>query len=438
MRRFALEKLEQWKGRKDRKPLLVRGARQVGKTWLMKAFGQKAFARTAYINFDNNAAMRAVFDGDYDVRRLLAAFQIECGFKINSADTLIILDEIQEVPKALASLKYFCENAPEYAIVAAGSLLGLADRQGTGFPVGKVMFLDLYPMSFSEFLLATGNEALLDALKGGDWQLITAMKTKYVDLLRQYFFVGGMPEAVGRFAATEDFAAVREVQERLLIAYENDFSKHAPAEIVPRIRLVWNSIPAQLAKENRKFFYGSLKTGARAKDFELAIQWLCDAGLVYRIERVSKPEMPLASYAGGGFKLYTADVGLLAAKSGLDVRTLLEGSRIFTEFKGALTEQFVQQQMRAELSVTPFYWSADRGDAEIDLLFQQGSKIIPVEVKAAENLKAKSLVVYRDKFQPSVSVRVSMSDYRDEGWLINCPLYAVGEMVKIMAGKKQH
>ncbi len=436
MRRFALEKLEQWKGRKDRKPLLIRGARQVGKTWLMKTFGQKAFAKTAYINFDNNAAMRAVFDGDYDVRRLFAAFQIECGFKINSADTLIILDEIQEVPKALASLKYFCENAPEYTILAAGSLLGVADRQGTGFPVGKVMFLDLYPMSFSEFLLATGNEALQDTLKGGDWPLITAMKTKYVDLLRQYYFVGGMPEAVGQFAETGDFAAVREIQERLLIAYENDFSKHAPTEIVPRIRLVWNSIPAQLAKANRKFFYGSLKTGARAKDFELAIQWLYDAGLVYRIERVSKPKMPLASYANGGFKLYTVDVGLLAAKSGLDVRTLLEGSRVFTEFKGALTEQFVQQQMRAELSATPFYWSAERGDAEIDLLFQQGLKIIPVEVKAAENLKAKSLAVYRDRFQPAVSVRVSMSDYRDEGWLINCPLYAVGQIEKMVADVK--
>ena len=437
MRRFALEKMEQWRGRKDRKPLLVRGARQVGKTWLMKAFGQKAFAKTAYINFDNNAAMRAVFDGDYDVRRLLAAFQIECGLKIDAADTLIILDEIQEVPKALASLKYFCENAPEYAIVAAGSLLGLADRQGTGFPVGKVMFLDLYPMSFSEFLLATGKEALLETLKGGDWPLVAAMKTKYADLLRQYYFVGGFPEAVGQFAEAGDFAAVRETQAQLLLAYESDFSKHAPAEIVPRIRMVWNSIPSQLAKENRKFFYGSLKTGARAKDFELAIQWLSDAGLVYRIERVSKPEMPLTSYASGGFKLYLADVGLLAAKSGLGARTLLEGCRVFTEFKGSLTEQFVQQQMRAELSVTPFYWSAERGDAEVDLLYQHGAKIIPIEVKAAENLKAKSLAVYRDRFQPPVSFRVSMSDYRDEGWLVNCPLYAVGQMENMVAGEKR-
>ncbi len=428
MKRHALERLTRWKDDPERKPLIVRGARQVGKTWLMKEFGKTAFRNVAYVNFDNNEAMRSVFEGDFNIPRLISALQIECGCAIKPSATIIIFDEIQESPRALTSLKYFCENAPEYAVIAAGSTLGVALHQGTSFPVGKVEFLDLYPMSFSEFLAATGNERLAEVLAGGDWTLVTALKSKYIELLRQYYFIGGMPEAVQSFVRHDDFAKVRNIQVRLLDAYDHDFSKHAPADVVPRIRMVWNSIPSQLARENRKFLYGSLRAGARAKEFELAIQWLRDSGLVHQVERVTKPGMPLSAHASNGFKLYMLDVGLLGAKSGLDARTLLEGSRIFSEFKGSLTEQYVQQQLRAELSISPHYWSAERGDAEIDFLFQNGMDVIPVEVKAAENLRAKSLAAYHAKFSPSVSVRVSMSDYRRESWLVNVPLYAIGQM----------
>ncbi|MFA5206058.1 MAG: DUF4143 domain-containing protein, partial [Lentisphaeria bacterium] len=299
---------------------------------------------------------------------------------------------------------------------------------GTNFPVGKVEFLDLHPMSFSEFLAATGNERLAELLVEGDWMLITSFKAKYLELLRHYYFTGGMPEAVQSFVRQGDFSRVRRIQQQLLDAYDNDFSKHAPVEAVPRIRMVWNSIPGQLARENRKFIYGSLRAGARAKEFELAIQWLRDCGLVHPVERITKPDMPLSAYAAHGFKLFMVDVGLLGAKSGLDPKTLLDGSRVFSEFKGALTEQYVQQQLRAELAISPHYWSAERGDAEVDFVFQNGMNVIPLEVKAAENLRAKSLAAYRDKFSPAVSVRTSMSDYRREPWLVNLPLYAIGQL----------
>lgn len=432
MRRAAMRKLMEWKAHPGRKPLLVRGARQVGKTWLMKAFGSEAFERTAYINFDNNVAMRAVLEGDYDLRRLLGAFQIESGVHIEPGKTLIILDEIQEAPRALTALKYFCEQAPEYAMVAAGSLLGVATHQGSGFPVGKVMFLDLEPMSFTEFLLASGNDALVEVLQARDWTLLGTLREKYRTLFRYYCFIGGMPEAVAAYVQTGDLTEVRAIQLRLLTAYEQDFSKHAPPLVVPRIRMVWQAIPAQLARENRKFLYGSLRDGARAKDFEMAIQWLCDAGLVHRVERVEKPDLPLAAYPRGGFKLFLADVGLLAAQSGLEVRTLLEGSRIFTEFKGALAEQVVQQQLRAESGIRPHYWSAERGDAEVDFLFEHDMRVVPVEVKAAENLKSKSLAAFRAKFQPPVSVRLSMSDFRRESWMVNLPLYAISQLLPVL------
>ena len=428
MKRSAIEQLTAWKASKNRKPLVIRGARQVGKTWLMKEFGKKEFKNFVYINFDSNPDMANLFEGSLQISRLIAGLQIYSGQKITT-DTLLIFDEIQEVPRALSSLKYFCEDAPEYAVIAAGSLLGVAMHKGTSFPVGKVDFMDLYPLSFTEFLRATDNENLADLLKSVDWQLITTFKNKYIELLRYYYYVGGMPEAVQTFIDANDLNAVRKVQQNILTAYEQDFSKHAPPESVPRIRMVWQSIPSQLAKENRRFVYGALRKGARAKDFELAIQWLKDCGLVQQIIRLSKPSLPLPAYADEGFKMFLSDVGLLGAMSGLDAKTLLQGNKFFSEFKGALTEQYVAQELRSELNLTPCYWSAEHATAEVDFVFQYQSGIYPVEVKAEENLKAKSLKVYSDKYSPEIAVRTSMSDYRHDDWLLNLPLYGISQIL---------
>lgn len=428
MKRTAIAQLTAWKNSQNRKPLVIRGARQVGKTWLMKEFGKTEFKNFVYINFDSNPDMANLFEGSLQISRLIAGLQIYSGQKITT-DTLLIFDEIQEVPRALSSLKYFCEEAPEYAVISAGSLLGVAMHKGTSFPVGKVDFLDLFPLSFTEFLNATGNESLVDLLKSGDWQLITTFKNKYIELLRYYYFIGGMPEAVQTFIDENDFNAVRKVQQNILTAYEQDFSKHAPHETVPRIRMVWQSIPSQLAKENRRFVYGALRKGARAKDFELAIQWLKDCGLIQQVIRLSKPSLPLPAYADEGFKMFLSDVGLLGAMSGLDAGTLLHGNAFFNEFKGALTEQYVTQELRCSLGLTPCYWSAEHATAEVDFVFQYKSGIYPVEVKAEENLKAKSLKVYSDKYTPAISIRTSMSDYRNEEWLLNLPLYGISQIL---------
>ena len=428
MKRTAIAQLTAWKNSQNRKPLVIRGARQVGKTWLMKEFGKTEFKNFVYINFDSNPDMANLFEGSLQIPRLIAGLQIYSGQKITT-DTLLIFDEIQEVPRALSSLKYFCEEAPEYAVIAAGSLLGVAMHKGTSFPVGKVDFMDLYPLSFTEFLSATDNENLVDLLQSGDWPLITTFKNKYIDLLRYYYFIGGMPEAVQAFIDENDLNTVRKVQQNILTAYEQDFSKHAPVETVPRIRMVWQSIPSQLAKENRRFVYGSLRKGARAKDFELAIQWLKDCGLIQQVIRLSKPSLPLPAYADEGFKMFLSDVGLLGTMSGLDAKTLLQGNKFFSEFKGALTEQYVAQELRCELNQTPSYWSAEHATAEVDFVFQYQSGIYPVEVKAEENLKAKSLKVYSDKYTPSISIRTSMSDYRHDDWLLNLPLYGISQIL---------
>ena len=428
MKRTAIAQLSAWKISPNRKPLVIRGARQVGKTWLMKEFGKQEFKNFIYINFDSNPDMANLFEGSLQIPRLIAGLQIYSGQKITT-DTLLIFDEIQEVPRALSSLKYFCEEAPEYAVIAAGSLLGVAMHKGTSFPVGKVDFLDLYPLSFTEFLNATGNKNLVDLLQSGDWQLITTFKNKYIELLRYYYFIGGMPEAVQTFIDENDFNAVRKVQQNILTAYEQDFSKHAPVETVPRIRMVWQSIPSQLAKENRRFVYGALRKGARAKDFELAIQWLKDCGLIQQVIRLSKPALPLPAYADEGFKMFLSDVGLLGAMSGLDVTTLLHGNAFFNEFKGALTEQYAAQELRCCLSQTPCYWSAEHATAEVDFVFQHQSGIYPLEVKAEENLKAKSLKVYSEKYTPAIAIRSSMSDYRHDEWLLNLPLYGISRIL---------
>lgn len=432
MYRTAMEKLYQWKESKRRKPLIIEGARQVGKTWLMKEFGNKAYADTVYINFDSNSIMTELFASDLNTDRLIMGIELYVGRKIDPNNTLLIFDEVQEVPRALSSLKYFYENAPQYHIVCAGSLLGIALHGGTSFPVGKVDFLHLYPLSFKEFLMAIEGEQFARLLDQRDFSMITSFKQKYIDALKQYYFVGGMPEAVESFAEEKDFNEVRNIQKRILAAYEQDFSKHAPIEIVPKIRMVWNSIPSQLAKENKKFLYGLVREGGRAKDFETAIMWLCDCGLVHKIGRINTAGIPLKAYEDlKAFKLFLVDVGLLGCMTGLRQRTLLEGNDLFVEFKGALTEQYVCQQLKTIEDLGIYYYTNDRGSCEVDFVIDNGEQIIPVEVKAEINLKAKSLKTYCEKFQPEIVVRTSMADYKKEDWLINLPLYAVEEIRKI-------
>jgi hypothetical protein len=428
MERIAMKELVSWKNKSGRKPLLIRGARQVGKTWLMKEFGKNEYSQTVYVNFESSKLLKTLFIDNFDVSRIITALQIETGIQVNPENTLIIFDEIQEAEGAITSLKYFCENAPQYHVVAAGSLLGVAMHKHTSFPVGKVEFLDLYPLNFTEFLLALDQQPLLNLLKSKDWTLIKGFREKYIQLLRQYYYIGGMPEAVLSYRTRNDFKEVRVIQKRILTAYENDFSKHAPSDIVPRIRMLWNSIPSQLAKENRKFIYGAVKPGSRAKEYELALSWLIDCGLVHKVCRASKPGMPLKAYEDyHAFKLFIADLGLMGAMGDLDVRTLLEGNRIFEEFKGALTEQYVLQQLITIPDLVVYYWSAERSTAEIDFLIQYSGEVIPIEVKAEENLQAKSLKTFCQKYKPQKAFRTSMSDFRQEDWLTNLPLYAMGE-----------
>ena len=426
MYRIAIEKLYKWKNNKRRKPLIIEGARQVGKTWLMKEFGKQAYADTVYINFDSNSRMADLFSADLDTDRLIMGLELYAGRKINPENTLLIFDEVQEVPRALASLKYFYENAPQYHIVCAGSLLGIALHQGTSFPVGKVDFLKLYPLSFSEFLMATGNERFAELLKNKDYEMITSFKQTYIDALKHYYFVGGMPEAVQSFAESKDFNEVRAIQKRILAAYEQDFSKHAPNEIVPKIRMLWNSIPSQLARENKKFIYGLVREGGRAREYETAIMWLSDCGLVHKVSRVNAAGIPLKAYEDlKAFKLFIVDVGLLGCMTGLRQRTLLDGDDLFVEFKGALTEQYVCQQLKTIEDLGVYYYTNDRGSCEIDFVVDTGEQIVPIEVKAETNLRAKSLKTYRERFEPELSVRTSMADYKKEDWLLNLPLYAI-------------
>ena len=435
MYRIAIEKLLKWKQGKRRKPLIIEGARQVGKTWLMKEFGKQAYVDTVYINFDSNSRMAELFDSDLDVNRLIMGLELYVGRKIDPEHTLLIFDEIQEVPRALSSLKYFYENAPHYHIVCAGSLLGIALHQGTSFPVGKVDFLKLYPLSFKEFLLATGKKQFSELLDKQDFQMITSFKQTYIEALKQYYFVGGMPEVVQSFVDDKDFKEVREVQKRILVAYEQDFSKHAPNEIVPKIRMLWNSIPSQLAKENKKFIYGLVREGARAKDYETAIMWLSDCGLVHKVSRVNAAGIPLKAYEDlKAFKLFLVDVGLLGCMAGLRQRTLLDGNNLFSEFKGALTEQYVCQQLKTIEDLGVYYYTNDRGSCEVDFVIDTGELIVPVEVKAEVNLRAKSLKTYQEKFLPEVSVRTSMADFKKEDWLVNLPLYAIENVIGTVDG----
>jgi predicted AAA+ superfamily ATPase len=428
MYRESIVSLKRWKQDKFRKPLIVRGARQVGKTWLLQEFGRTSYNKLVYVNFEETPALQNIFSNDFDIERIITVLQIQSQTTIAAEDTLIVFDEIQSAERGVTSLKYFCENAPQYHVIAAGSLLGMGLHSQVSFPVGKVDFLDLRPLSFYEFLLSLNESALVDALKAKNWSVVSVFTEKLKEYLRYYFYVGGMPEVVSAFIQTRDWQLARRIQNRILNSYEGDFSKHAPNETVPRIRMVWQSIPSQLAKENKKFVYGVLREGARAKDFELAIQWLVDCGLLLRSHRVSKPGIPLAAYQEiSVFKLFLHDVGLLGAMAGLDVRTIIEGDEIFTEFKGALTEQYVMQQLRLNSERYIGYWTNERSTSEVDFVIQEEGKVIPVEVKSGENLKAKSFRLFCEKYKPSKAIRTSLTDYKKEEWMINVPLYAIGE-----------
>lgn len=426
MQRYALKHLIDWKNKKNHKPLVIQGARQVGKTWLMQEFGKKYYEQVAYINFDVDVKSREIFDIDYDTERLIMDIGLATKTKINAENTLIIFDEIQECPRALTSLKYFRENAPQYDIIVAGSLLGVACHEGTGFPVGKVSFMNLFPLSFEEFLLAMREERFVELLNKKDFKTIKLFNNKYEKLIKQYCYVGGMPEIVQDFVENKDFESVRNLQKEILSAYEEDFTKHIPTNTVAKIRLLWKSIPAQLSKENKKFIYGAAKEGARARDFEAALSWLINSGLVYRVNKITKPDLPITAYEDfNSFKLFVLDVGLLGAMTDLQADTIIDGNRIFEEFKGAIAEQYVLQQFKTIKDLPVFYWSNETSRAEIDFVIQIKSDVVPVEVKAERNLQAKSLKVYMEKFKPNYAIRTSMADYKKTDNLIDLPLYTL-------------
>lgn len=426
MKRKIYKQLLKWKESKDRKPLMLLGARQVGKTWIMQHFGKKKYKNVAYINCDDEPRMKQLFELDYNIDRILITIQAITGVRITPAATLIIMDEIQEVPRGLHSLKYFCEKAPEYHIMVAGSLLGVTLGKGESFPVGKVDMLTMYPMDYEEYLDATGNENWIELLHSKDWGLIDIMKPKMTELLRQYYFVGGMPGVVSKFIENTDLQQVRTLQRDILEAYRRDISKHTSAAESTRIREVLDSLPSQLARENKKFIYGAVRKGSRAKDFELAIQWLVDAGIVYKVSRIKEPKMPLKFYEDrDAFKLFLLDCGLLACMTDASADQMLIGDNVFTEFKGAFTEQYVLQQLLA-LGLKPYYWSNTKTPSEIDFIIQDSQRVIPVEVKAEENVRARSLAQFIKDNPELKGLRISMKGYVDQEWMENIPIIAIG------------
>ncbi len=431
MYRYAINNLIAWKKSPNHMPLIIKGARQVGKTWLMQEFGKTQYEKVAYISFDSNPRLDTLFKKDFNIKRLIDGLNIEVGFNITPKDTLIIFDEIQENPLALTSLKYFCENAPEYDIVAAGSLLGVAHHRGTGFPVGKVEYLNLYPLSFKEFLLAMNENQILGIIDKNDFEMQKVFKERIIDLLRRYCYVGGMPKAVLSFSQEQDYNLVRKIQRNILSDYEGDFSKHIPPEQVERTRLLWNATPSQLVKENKKCVYGKIKQGARAKDFEIALNWLIDSGLVHKVSRVTEPNMPLKAYEDvSAYKLFLLDVGLLGAMNDLDARSLLENDKLFNDYNGAVTEQYVLQEFKTIGEFPVFYWASNR--AELDFLIQYQNNIIPVEAKATINLQAKSLKSFRQKYEPKISIRTSLADFEENTGLFNIPLYDIENVKEII------
>lgn len=425
MERSIYSSLKKWKESPTRKPLILQGARQVGKTYILKEFGAREYSEVIYINCDDNNDMQNMFV-DYDVDRIIRSMSAISGISIKPSTTLLILDEIQEVERGLASLKYFCEKAPEYHVAVAGSLLGIPLHEGTSFPVGKVDMLYMYPMDFEEFLLAMGKEQLVELLRNNSWAALTPLRGMLTELLRQYYFVGGMPEAVKAYVGRGDIWEVRSIHSKIIDAYRNDMSKHVPKQQVQRINMVWNSIPSQLARDNKKFIYGALRKGARANDFEIAIQWLVDSGLVHKVHRISKPVVPLKFYEDmASFKLFLLDCGLLGALSETPPEQILIGDNVFEEYKGAFTENYVLQQLKSLPRTFVYYYSNDNSTLEIDFVVQHEAHVIPIEVKAEENLRAKSLRQFVTDNAGLHGVRFSMSDYREQDWLTNVPLWAV-------------
>lgn len=425
MERSIYSSLKKWKDSPTRKPLILQGARQVGKTYILKKFGAREYSEVVYINCDDNNDMQNMFV-DYDVDRIIRSLSAISGISIKPSTTLLILDEIQEVERGLASLKYFCEKAPEYHVAVAGSLLGITLHEGTSFPVGKVDMLYMYPMDFEEFLLAMGKEQLVELLRSNSWAALTPLRGMLTELLRQYYFVGGMPEAVKTYVERGDIWEVRSIHSKIIDAYRNDMSKHVPKQQVQRINMVWNSIPSQLARDNKKFIYGALRKGARANDFEIAIQWLVDSGLVHKVHRISKPVVPLKFYEDmASFKLFLLDCGLLGALSETPPEQILIGDNVFEEYKGAFTENYVLQQLKSLPRTFVYYYSNDNSTLEIDFVVQHEAHVIPIEVKAEENLRAKSLRQFVTDNSGLHGVRFSMSDYREQDWLTNVPLWAV-------------
>lgn len=435
MKRLLTESLIKWKEDERRKPLLLLGARQVGKTWLMLDFAASHYKNMVYVRFDRNIRMREIFENsNYEMPVILEQLQMVADSKIEPGETLIILDEIQDCPAALTSLKYFCEDMPQYHVMAAGSLLGVYDHFGTGFPVGKVNTMTLYPMSYCEFIQAMGYEKEVEMMEQQRWDVVKNFADRYIHLLKLYYYIGGMPEAINVYLKTKDFHEVRLVQKAILSDYEKDFSKHVPKGLAAKLFLIWESIPEQLAKENKRFVYGDVKKGLRSRDLEDALDWLMRAGLVQRVNRINSPSLPISAYKDGAFKLYFVDVGLLSAKVNLPPRVLLEKTAVFSEFKGALTEQYVQQQLRSDCGIDTVYWRSDSFQAELDFAFQADMSVVPVEVKAETNTKAKSLLTYCRKYTPEVAVRCSMNDFNrqalsvgddKETILLDVPLYAV-------------
>ncbi|MCL1901681.1 MAG: AAA family ATPase [Endomicrobia bacterium] len=423
MKRDIISKFFDWKNKKNRQPLILTGARQVGKTWAMKEFGAKNFKKSAYISFDNNTNMKNLFENSVRPNELLPFLNAEAGIEIDS-ETLVIFDEVQEVPKALTALKYFFEERPDIAIIAAGSTLGVSLHNGVSFPVGKVEFMTLHPMSFAEFLDAISETQLRTAIETKNYVLLDSFHEKLLGLVKQYMIVEGMPEVVSEFVRTKGFGETRNIQKKILTSYEKDFSKYTNVEMAVKLGLLWKSIPAQLARENKKFLYGAVKTGARARDFEVAIQWLADSSLIYKVGRISNPSLPLKSYEEFGmFKMFLHDIGLLCAMSGVSDKLILEANSIFKEFKGALVEQLICQELLT-LGEEPFYWSVENSQAEIDFLIQRDDKVIPIEVKSGINLQAKSLKTYIEKFKPSIALRVSQANYKVSDNIIDLPIYA--------------
>ena len=427
MKRKVFEQLRAWRENRNRKPLILLGARQVGKTWLMREFGKECYDTVAYINCDAEPLAKELFTDDYNIERLLFAVQAITGVKPEVGKTLIIFDEIQEAPRGLHSLKYFQEEAPEYHVMAAGSLLGITLHQGDSFPVGKVDMLNVYPMDYEEFLEANGEAGLSHMLRQRHWKMIDAFGPKFIEQLRYYYFVGGMPEVVSLFVQNHDLAEVRQLQQNILEAYRNDISKHSSKTESIRIGQVLESLPSQMAKENKKFIYGVIKQGARAKDYELAIQWLIDAGIIHKVSRVKEIQVPIKFYEDlNAFKLYLLDCGLFACMVDAPARQMIVGDNVFKEFKGSFTEQYVLQQL-VSMNITPYYWSNDTTPAEIDFVVQLDDRVIPIEVKAEENVRARSMKTYIDRHPEAnlKGLRLSMKGYMDQGWMENVPLYSV-------------